>query len=152
MQNTLKKPKEKERWKLSANDIQNILFLFYEREWAKNRIARKYKVDHTTIIYHVRKHAKANGIMLKTKHVDECEDVHIEMPDDTDFDGDKITKGFSYDEYVSKDRIIQMNKQAECAHSMLVICTYKCRGCGKMHSEEISSEDIAGKLKLNNCV
>lgn len=145
MKNTPSNNKLKDRWKLTEKDIQHIIYLFHSRAWPKNRIARKYHIDHTTVIYHIKKHAKLNGIVLPSRSM-------REVPTDRDlFKGDDdeeyVNRGGSYDDYLNKDRIIQLQKQDDCMHTQYILCTYKCRLCGKMHTEEIISSDIKLKLK-----
>lgn len=125
----------KTKWKLKPNEISKILSLFYDEGWCKNDIAKKFHVDHSTIHYHIKKSESENGFISNVRVKRPRQ--YSTLPDDNiDFDGEVINRGMNYADYLEKERMKQIEKQFHCQH-ISYLCTYKCTGCGKMHTEEI---------------
>ena len=137
---------EKTKWKLSAEKIEQIFILYYENGWSKNDIAKEMDVDHSTIHYHIKRHQNNSDLMgilnIERRIINRTKRVIPDLVDDFDFDGSKINRGMTYQDYLDQDRLRTLARQAECRHGKLYTTTFKCSECGKMHTEQVNNHPM----------
>jgi len=110
--------------KLTQNDIQEILILA-KQHWPKSKIARKFHVQHSAIIYHINKNKRV-VVRCKLKQsftgVGELPVVEYEPK--------------TYEEYRYEEDMRILKKQSECKHQECIE-TIRCKCCGKVTYEDI---------------
>lgn len=109
----------------------------YQEGYSKNHIARTFSVDHSTVYYHIKKSSIGEVPLLASLRMKIIKKPRIERIV-FDEDGSKINTGKSYEEYLQEEESRRLQNQMTCLH-MLCVHTTRCRGCGKMTEEEITS-------------
>lgn len=116
---------------LTQIDIDDIVAL-YEMDVPKLRIAAKYNKHHSTIIYHLNKHYKAQGKILIKKNIPQRTNV----PSEAGHTHFILPKVKSYADYAEEEQDRLMKKRETCEHTIFVKTT-KCKDCGVVHTTTI---------------
>lgn len=103
------------KWKLSEKDVSQIINLYKKEGVCQNQIAKQFRIDHSTVYYHLVK----NGVELRTSVIRLKPQVRkvVTVISHTDFDGDKLNEGKSYQEYIEEDRKRQRKEMLQSIKS-----------------------------------
>lgn len=120
--------------KLKPEDIDTIVDLYFRGGFSKLSIAQRYKIHHTTVMYHLDRHQEHSHIIShgisKRKRLVLLNDPenHFDIIEPT-------VKPKSYQEYLDEEEVRRMKKQEDCRHKSYAI-TIRCKCCGKAVCDE----------------
>lgn len=121
----------KGKWKLSEGDKSKMLSMYAEGH-SKNSLARHFKVDHSTVYYHIKKQDDVQAGLSPMKMRFSSKIItRAPIPEHVDDDGSRLNKGMDYADYLAEDAIRLRKKQFECAHVKVITIT-RCQCCGKV--------------------
>lgn len=89
------------RWKLNTNQKTEIIALFKEG-WKILHIAHKFHIDHSTVIYHLKKNKIKRHLQPKIPRI-VYNQIIIPIQPRVDFDGSKLNEGKSYKNYLEEE-------------------------------------------------
>ena len=107
--------------KLTQDNIAEIIKLAGEHI-NKSEIGRRFHIDHSTVFYHLQKHAPTTLIKVKIPQPKRCCDIY-----NTEYEA--IPKAKSYADYIEAEQMRKQRRQETCCHKEYVV-TVHCKCCG----------------------